>query len=886
MNAPVRFRNIVFVLAFVMATWSVWAFFNQPNPEPPWPATIQGFAFSPFGPDDDPAEARFPDEARIDQDLALLAGRTHAIRTYSVEGTLAEIPALADRHGINVALGAWIDDRPDENQRQTERAIRLAWSNENVVRVVVGNEVLLRGDLPVEELIGHLERVRAAVHQPVSTAEPWDAWLKYPELAEHVDYLAVHVLPYWEGIGIEEAVGHVVSRIELLEARFPDKPIVIAEVGWPSNGRTRRGAVASPGNEAVFLRRFLDEAERRDYVYYLMEAFDQPWKARDEGAVGAYWGVWSAEREPKFEWSRPLVDIPHWPVLAGISALIASIVLAVLLLDSRTLGVRGRSFLALVAFTAASLSVWVVNDYAQQYLDFESVAVGIALVVGMIGVIVVLFTEAHEWVEARWTRRWRRQFVEAIGSADDAELPMVSVHVPAYNEPPAMLIETLDALAKLDYPRFEVVVIDNNTPDEATWRPVEDHCEKLGERFRFFHQRPLAGFKGGALNYALARTAQDAEIIAAIDSDYVVDLAWLRDLVPLFANPEMAIVQAPQDYRDADESLFKALCHAEYRGFFHIGMVTRNERNAIIQHGTMTLVRKRALLEAGGWSEACITEDAELGLRLFERGGQAAYLPTSYGRGLMPDTFIDYKKQRFRWAFGAIQILRMHVRTLLGLDASRLSAGQRYHFLAGWLPWLADGFNLVFNFAALAWSAAMIWAPERFDSPLLAFAVLPLFLFGFKLAKLLHLYLTRVGAGVRQAVGAVFAGLALTHTIGVAVLAGLLQRERGFFRTPKRARRAGPVRAFIEAREETLMVVALWAAAWAVSRAHDLETPDTLVWVAVLLLQSLPYLIALLVALISSLSVSGRWLGDVEEMERGTSDLRLDREGEGAGRRD
>lgn len=868
MTLPLRFRNLVLVLAFGMATWSIWAFFNQPSPEPPWPATIQGFAFSPFGPEDDPAEGRFPEPDYIERDLALLSGRSHAVRTYSVENSLATVPELADRHGINVALGAWINDSPAFSDNQVDTAIRLAWQNTNVVRVIVGNEVLLRGDAGVETLIGYLDRVRQAVHQPVSTAETWDLWLEHPELADHVDFIAVHILPYWEGIGVEQAVDYVVMRYEQLQATFPDKPIVIAEVGWPSNGRTRKAAVASPSNEALFLRRFLAEAERRDYVYYLMEAFDQPWKARDEGAVGAYWGVWSVEREPKFEFRAPLVRIPHWPVLAGISALIAAIVMVVLLLDSRALGGRGRSFLALIAFTAASGSVWVVNDYAQQYLDLQSVVVGLLLLAGMIGVVAVLLTEAHEWVEARWTRGWRRAFADQLGKpAEDADLPMVSVHVPAYNEPPGMLIETLDALARLDYPRFEVIVMDNNTPDETTWRPVQAHCEKLGPRFRFFHERPLAGFKGGALNYALAQTAPEAEIIAAIDSDYVVDRDWLRDLVPLFRDPDMAIVQAPQDYRDASQSLFKAMCHAEYRGFFHIGMITRNERNAIIQHGTMTLVRKRALVDAGGWSESCITEDAELGLRLFEHGAHAAYLPDSYGRGLMPDTFIDYKKQRFRWAFGAIQILRMHAGKLLGLAPSRLTAGQRYHFLAGWLPWLADGFNLLFNFAALAWSAAMILAPSRFDSPLLAFSLLPLFLFGFKLAKLVHLYLTRVGAGFRQALGAVLAGLALTHTIGVAVLAGLLQRERGFFRTPKRGRRAGPIRAFLEAREETLMALTLWLAAWAVSRSHSIETPDTMVWIAVLLLQSVPYAMSLIVAMISSLPIEGRWLGSLQTMQ-------------------
>jgi cellulose synthase/poly-beta-1,6-N-acetylglucosamine synthase-like glycosyltransferase len=127
----------------------------------------------------------------------------------------------------------------------------------------------------------------------------------------------------------------------------------------------------------------------------------------------------------------------------------------------------------------------------------------------------------------------------------------VSIHVPACNEPPELLCETLDALAALDYPDFEVVVVDNNTVDDSVWRPVEAHCARLGPRFRFFHVASLAGFKAGALNFALARTAADAEIVAVIDADYVVRPEWLRDLVPAFGNARTGVVQAPQDYRDA-----------------------------------------------------------------------------------------------------------------------------------------------------------------------------------------------------------------------------------------------------------------------------------------------------------------------------------------------
>ncbi|MDX1803361.1 MAG: glycosyltransferase, partial [Alcanivorax sp.] len=665
---PLRLRfhppSLLIVAAFALVTWSVWAYFDQPQPEPAWPKLIQGFSFSPFHSHEDAIAGRFPTPREIDHDLALLAGRTHAVRTYTVEGSLDQVPKLAAKHNINVTLGAWVDARDDFSSQQVDKAIKLAWHHHNVVRLIVGNEVLLRGDIPKQKLFGYLDRARKEVYQPVSTAEPWDVWLKNPDLAKHVDFIAVHMLPYWEGIDVDQAVDYVIGRYQALQQQFPDKPIVIAEVGWPSNGRTRESAVATPANEALFLRRFLDQAEQRHYVYYVMEAFDQPWKAQAEGAVGAYWGVWNVNRDPKFPFQAPLVRIPHWPLLAALSVLIAIIVLVVMFFDSTTLNKRGRGFLAAVAFTAATVSVWVVYDYSQQYLSLRSVIIGLLLFTGMLGVILVLFTEAHEWVEAHWVSRRRRRFQPASRQLGEAEMPFVSIHLPAYNEPPDMLIETLDALAALDYPCFEVIVMDNNTPDPATWQPVADHCATLGSRFRFFHEKPLEGFKGGALNYALRETAPEAQIIAVIDSDYQVSPNWLHDLIPLFDDPQMGIVQAPQDYRDSEESLFKAMCYAEYRGFFYIGMITRNERNAIIQHGTMTMVRRQVLDTVGGWDEHCITEDAELGLRIFQHGAHAAYIPASYGRGLMPDTFTDYKKQRSRWAFGAIQILRRHADSL------------------------------------------------------------------------------------------------------------------------------------------------------------------------------------------------------------------------------
>ena len=862
-----HWSSLLILAAFAALTVAAWAFANQPTPEPPWPSRIQGFSFQPYQKDQDAIARDEPTTEQVDSDLKLLAGKTNSVRTYSTLGTLGEVPRLAARHDIKVAVGAWLDTDLERNALEIENAIDLAREHDNVVRLIIGNEVVLRGDLAVDEIAAHLDRVRAVTRQPVSTAEPWHVWIDHPELAEHVDYIAVHMLPYWEGVEVESAVGYVTDKMRRLEEAFPGKPIVIGEVGWPSDGRTRDSAVASTSNQALFLRRFLNHAREQGYVYYVMEAFDQPWKERSEGQVGAYWGVYDADRQQKFEFRAPIVRVPNWQVLAASSVITAAILLWLFYFHSRTLRNRGRSFLAIVVYATATLVTWILYDFSQQYLTVSSVLVGAVMLVGMTGVIAVLLAEAHEWAEAHWVTSHGRIFQPT--RVPDSRLPKVSVHVPAYAEPPDMLIQTLDALARLDYPDFEVLVIDNNTKDESLWRPVEAHCRTLGPRFRFFHVDPLAGYKAGALNFALEQTAADAEVIGVIDADYIVRPEWLRDLVPAFESPQTGVVQAPQDYRDAGESAFKSMCHAEYRGFFHIGMVTRNERNAIIQHGTMTLVR-RTLLERIGWAEWCITEDAELGLRIFDEGYDATYIPVSYGRGLMPDTFLDFKKQRSRWAFGAMQIMRRHFGALVRGRDTRLTLGQRYHFLAGWLPWMADGFNLLFNAAALAWSLAMVAFPRHIQPPLVIFAVLPLSLFVFKLVKLLHLYRTRVGANLRQTIAAALAGLGLAHTIGAAMLSGLLKSDRPFFRTPKQAQRHALGQALASAREEAFLMIGMWFAAFGVSQIPNLDgdlpgllgSPDLSVWVAVLLIQSVPYAAAVIVSIINAFALPGHWIGE------------------------
>jgi exo-beta-1,3-glucanase (GH17 family)/cellulose synthase/poly-beta-1,6-N-acetylglucosamine synthase-like glycosyltransferase len=842
--------NLVSVVAIAALFTGFWALINRPVTAPDWPEQISGFSYSPFRLGQNPQKDTYPSDDEIRQDLEQMSKLTNNIRIYSVDGTQANIPRLAEEFGLRVTLGIWISPDLERNEREIATAIQLANSTRSVVRVVVGNEALFREEVTVKDLSAYLDRVRAAVKVPVTTSEQWHIWEHNPSLAKHVDLIAAHVLPYWEHIPVTGALQFVLDRARELKHQFPTKPLLLSEVGWPSNGHMRGGADSTQADQAIYLRTMVNRLNRQGFNYFVIEAYDQPWKASDEGSVGAYWGVFNAARQQKFNFDGPVVAIPQWRVLAVGSVVMALLSLALLLIDGSAMRQRGRTFLTFVAFLCGSVLVWIGYDYSQQYRTWFSLTVGFLLALGALGVFIVLLAEAHELAEAVWTHKRRREFLPV--ESDLAYRPKVSIHVPCYNEPPEMVKQTLDALANLDYPDFEVLIIDNNTKDPAVWEPVQAYCETLGPRFKFFHVAPLAGFKGGALNYLIPHTAADAEVIAVIDSDYCVHPNWLKHMVPHFADPKIAVVQSPQDYRDQNESLFKKLCYSEYKGFFHIGMVTRNDRDAIIQHGTMTMTR-RSVLEELGWADWCICEDAELGLRVFEKGLSAAYYHNSYGKGLMPDTFIDFKKQRFRWAYGAIQIVKRHTASLLRGKGTQLTRGQRYHFLAGWLPWVADGMNIFFTLGALLWSAAMIIVPQRVDPPLMIFAIPPLALFVFKVGKMIFLYRRAVGVNLLDAFYAALAGLALSHTIAKAVLYGFFTTSIPFFRTPKNAASHGLLVAISEAREEVFIMLLLWSAATGICLVQGLPNADMRLWVTMLLVQSLPYLAALVMAFLSSL---------------------------------
>ena len=257
----------------------------------------------------------FISPARIDADLRALSQRFDCVRTYSQGQGLSAVPAIAGRYGMKVLMGIWLGSDRRANAEQVALGIATARKYPQVLRgIVVGNEVLLRGELTPAQLAAYLAQVRAAVSVPVTYADVWEFWLRHPELAASVDYITIHILPYWEDTPVspDRAVQHVATVYARVREAFPGRRVMIGETGWPSEGRSRQTAVASRVNEARYLREFLRYAATVNMPYNVIEAFDQPWKRAQEGTAGGYWGIFDAQARPKFAMRGPVVEEPRW----------------------------------------------------------------------------------------------------------------------------------------------------------------------------------------------------------------------------------------------------------------------------------------------------------------------------------------------------------------------------------------------------------------------------------------------------------------------------------------------------------------------------------------------------------------------------------------------
>jgi len=803
---------------------------------------LASISYSPYTRSQHPDYGDRPTAEQIRADLKILSPYTQAIRTYSSTGGGELVPAIAAEFGLKVTLGIWIDKNEARNEREIQAAIALARRYSNINAIVVGNETTLRAEKSIDDLVRLIQRVKRQSPVPVTTGEIWTVWIEHPELASAVDFIAAHILPYWDGFSATQAVDKTIEFYDKLRAAHPGKRIVIAEFGWPSAGYNMRQADPGRIEQASVLRDFISRAEAYGIDYNIIEAFDQPWKT-NEGGVGMYWGVFDASRHAKFAWSGLVSDPDHWKI--GALAVLLGLLVSMPIL-ARRVATFGEA--AALAVAANAVGAWLATVFAFWQTHYFVLGAAFALVLGtiLLAPLVAIALARIEEIAVVVFGRGPRRLIAAALPAPAGFAPKVSIHVPAHREPPEMLKATLDAVARLDYPNFECVVVINNTPDPALWRPIEDHCRVLGERFKFINEDNVSGYKAGALRLALTHTAADAEIIGVIDADYIVHPDWLKDLVPVFADPKVGMIQAPQDHRDGDRSVMHHAMNGEYAGFFDIGMVQRNEANAIIVHGTMCLIRRAALTSAGGWPSDTIVEDCDLGLLVLQHGWQIHYTNRRYGHGLLPDTFEAYKKQRYRWAYGGFQILRKHWRYLLP-GANGLTREQKREFAVGWLNWLgAESIGVAVAILNLVWVPVVAFAGIAIPDKILTIPILAAFV--ITLGHFVALYRARVSIPPAQMAGAVIAAMSVQWTVARAVGGGVWKETMPFMRTAKggATRKGTEFPAFWEAVLGTLLLIS----AVVVLATNYKQIRELHVFAAVLVVQSLPFLAAVAMAVL------------------------------------
>ncbi|MFD1624776.1 glycoside hydrolase [Azospirillum griseum] len=384
------------ILVVGLANLAVWSLPNRPVPlEPPPGGKLRSVSFAPFRDGQSPLTQVFPSPAQIEEDIAALAPQVAGIRTYtSLEG-LQIVPELARKHGLQVTMGAWLSSKAEKNEAEIASLIDLANRYpDTITRVIVGNEVLLRRELTPEQVTGYIDRVKAAVKQPVSYADVWEWWLKYPQIADHVDYLTIHLLPYWEDVpaGVAGATERIRSSYHVIAQRFPGKPILVGETGWPTAGRSRGAAVPGLVNKALFVNGFVRLAAQEGFDYNVIEAFDQEWKAKLEGTVGGHWGLYGADRVAKFSLAGPVVENRDWPRLYGLSSGLALLLLAGLALRGGRVSNAGWLGLALLTQALSSAFVHAVHAalHGKHYWHDTALAAVMLTVTALLSLAVLL----------------------------------------------------------------------------------------------------------------------------------------------------------------------------------------------------------------------------------------------------------------------------------------------------------------------------------------------------------------------------------------------------------------------------------------------------------------------------------------------------------------
>ncbi|MFT5179751.1 MAG: cellulose synthase/poly-beta-1,6-N-acetylglucosamine synthase-like glycosyltransferase [Candidatus Paceibacteria bacterium] len=740
---------------------------RTPENIPPIPE-LNCLSYDPMPGNTDKRQFEKIDKEQINKDLGVLSEYTNCVRLYTVGRGLSYVYEYAKHHKIDVIMGINISGNEERDIEEISLATSILGKGYKPKLIVVGNETLTFNVVSLEYLTLNINKVQQTTSVPVTTAELPRIWRNIPELASHVDYIGLHLLPYWYGLDIDKGLEKIKEEYTEFSIEF-NKPVYVLETGWPTLGPSRHNAKPSLRNQRLFINNFVNYANNESISYNIIELYDQRWKVHStEGRVGAHWGILTETLEDK-ESSQKDEKI--------------NLLLFVLILYILTLffvGIRNffrHDILIHTVLVILSLSIGVVFSSIKSEFLLTSPIVTLVFFPSLTIVIMTTLYYIRGFTLLNLKEKNHKHKHKNTNQ-------LVSIHIPCRDETPKQVIDAVKSCMDLDYKNIEVIIIDNNSTNPKNWKPVEKFVKRTSDSRIFFYQvSKLSGYKAGALNYALSKTNPKAKYIAVIDSDYIVKKEWISDSLNLIGG-KIKAVQAPQHYRCITNNFIERAASLEQDIFAATEMRIRGDKsiNATILHGTMCVIDKQALDDLGGWNKSTICEDTELGLRLLKSGWDILFIPKPLGSGIAPQTLSSLMKQRMRWVVGAVEILKIH-KWLLFNNLKSLKLTQRYYFIGGWLFWLSHIFYPIFIIGSLA-GTYLIIVDSRYFPPGTLYLSASIFMIVFVLFAI-FIKKRELNYSILDGVILMIISISMTPIISLSIVKGLLFSKSKFVVTKK-----------------------------------------------------------------------------------------------------
>lgn len=237
---------------------------------------------------------------QVERRVKILKPYTKWIRSFScIEGN-EHIPRIAKKHGLKTMVGAWLSNDLEKNEVEIETLIQLG-KDGFVDIAAVGNEVLYRNELSIEQLISYINRVKEAIpHVQIGYVDAYYKFSMYPELVDACDVVLSNCYPFWEGCPIDYSLSHMQKMFNQAKDVSKGKKVIITETGWPNQGSSEGGANSTEENAIKYFINTQVWAANDDVDVFYFSSFDESWKVGDEGDVGAFWGLWDKNEVLKY----------------------------------------------------------------------------------------------------------------------------------------------------------------------------------------------------------------------------------------------------------------------------------------------------------------------------------------------------------------------------------------------------------------------------------------------------------------------------------------------------------------------------------------------------------------------------------------------------------